>query len=149
MRIAESFEVAFGRETVWNIFLDPVELASCVPGVRDIQLIDPTHYDAEMVVKVPFLALHFAVHGELRESIENSRLVVDLDGESTSFAGAFRAELSVCLDDGPGGGSVIAYEIDMHMTGRLASLGEALMRSTASNMGKAFAENIKARLAAA
>ena len=149
MRIAESFEVASPREAVWKVFLDPVELASCVPGVQDIQLVDPTHYDAEMVVKLPFLTLRFTVHGELTESTENSRLVVGLDGEPASFAGAFRATLTISLDDGPGGGSVIAYEIDMHLTGRLASLGEALMRSTASNLGRAFAQNVKARLAAA
>lgn len=145
MRVADSFVVARSQETVWQVFGDPVQLAACVPGVEGVDVVDEQHYDAAMVVKVSFMTIRFAVHGELLEQEEPRHMVVELAGEPAAFAGAFQATLTVDMQE-VAEGTAVSYTVEAHLTGRLASLGEALLNATAAGMGREFAANLKARL---
>lgn len=145
MHIAESFQVARPQEEVWSVFGDPVQLAACVPGIETVDVVDESHYSAVMVLKVTFMTLRFQVQGELVEQDAPSHMLIDLSGEPAAFAGAFQASLTVDMSD-VDGGTQVSYAVEAHLTGRLASLGEALLNATAAQMGREFASNLKARL---
>jgi carbon monoxide dehydrogenase subunit G len=69
--------------------------------------------------------------------------VGELVGEPVSMAGAFRARVIIDLVP-QDNATLVQYAMDLTMLGRLASLGEAMVRSTSQQLSRQFAENIVA-----
>jgi len=61
--------------------------------------------------------------------------------EPQAMAGAFRARVTIDLVP-VNNGTNVQYIMDITMLGRLASLGEAIVRSTARRISMEFADNI-------
>jgi carbon monoxide dehydrogenase subunit G len=146
MKIAGTLTVPAAIDEVWAVFMDPTRLCPAVPGCEQVDQIDATHYDAVMAVKVQFMTVRARAHGTLLEAEPPRHLAVELVGEQIAMAGAFRALLAVDLapvDEG----THLAYTLDVTMLGRLASLGEAIVRTTARRQAEQFAGNLAAMFA--
>ncbi len=79
--------------------------------------------------------------GTLLEADAPRHLVGELVGEPTSMAGAFRARVTIDLTP-VNDATSIRYAMDLTLLGRLASLGEAMVRSTSQQLTRQFAENL-------
>jgi len=145
VRLQDRFEVPAGLPELWAAFQNPAELAGCIPGVEQVTMTDPEHFTATMTVKLPFMSLTSRVQGSIRMEEAQHRIHVDLTGQPLAFAGAFRARLSAQLQAVSASVTQVAYDMDLQMAGRLASLGEPLIRSTAVKLSQAFAENLQER----
>lgn len=135
-------------EEVWCVLLDPTRLCRAVPGCEEARQVDETHYDALLAVKVQFLTIRSQAHGRLVEVEEPHHLAVELVGEPIAMAGAFRARFGVDLAP-IDGGTTVDYTVDLSMFGRLASLGEAIIHTTAQRQTEQFAANLAALFEAA
>jgi carbon monoxide dehydrogenase subunit G len=135
MKLSGSFEVAAPIEEVWRVLLDPDQFCLVLPGCESARQIDATHYEATLAAKIQFLTIRAKTTGEIVEAQEPHRLVVDLVGQA--MAGAFRAriELDLAETEGRTRGE---YTMDVTMLGRLGSLGEPLVRSTAQKQAQLF-----------
>lgn len=131
------------QEKVWQVFMDPVQLCKVIPGCEQARQLDATHYEAVLSVKVQFMTIHSQAKGTLLEAAAPRHLVGELVGEPTAMAGAFRARVTIDLAPADGGTSV-QYAMNLTLLGRLASLGEAIVRSTSKQLTRQFAENIAA-----
>lgn len=143
MKIAGDFQVAAPVEDVWGVFMDPEQLCRVMPGCEEAHQIDATHYDATLAAKVQFMTIRVRTTGELLESQEPSHLVAEMVGETLAMAGAFRARMTVDLRQEESQ-THVHYELDVTMFGRLGSLGEPLVRSTANRLSTQFADNVSA-----
>ena len=143
MKLEGALTVAAPVEEVWGVLLDPAKLCVAVPGCESARRIDETHYEAAMSVKVQFMTIRSLARGTLLEAVEPRRLVAELVGEPIAMAGAFRARLAVDLSP-LGAATRISYTLDLTMMGRLASLGEAIVRTTAQRQSSQFAANLAA-----
>ncbi len=141
MKLNGAVTVNAPREEVWQLFLDPVQLCRVIPGCEEAQQIDETHYEAVLAVKVQFMTIRSKARGTLLEAVAPHHLVGELMGEPIAMAGAFRARLSIDLV-AAGNATQVRYAMDLTMLGRLASLGEAIVRSTSQQLTKQFAENV-------
>ncbi|SEN80829.1 CoxG family protein [Paenibacillus sp. OV219] len=138
-----SFRVPSDRSHVFAVFMDAEKLAGCVSGVKNIKVLSPTQYEAEMEVKIQFMTLAFKAVGELQESVENESIQVEMSGKPVALAGVFRNRLNVHFDSPVPDETIVTYEMDVQMTGRLASLGEILIRKTVEKSAIEFADNVK------
>ena len=141
MKLTGAVTVSAPQEQVWQLFLDPVQLCRVIPGCEQAQQLDDTHYEAVLAVKVQFMTIRSKARGTLLEAEEPRHLVGELMGEPVAMAGAFRARLSIDLAPS-GSGTDVQYAMELTMLGRLASLGEAIVRSTSQQLTKQFAENV-------
>lgn len=141
MRLNGSIKVNAPREQVWRVFLDPVQLCKVIPGCEQAQQIDKTHYEAVMSVKVQFMTIRSKAKGTLLEADAPRHIVGELVGEPMAMAGAFRSRVTIDLID-EGEMTDVRYVMDLTMLGRLASLGEAIVRSTSQKLARQFADNI-------
>ena len=94
-----------------------------------------------MSVKVQFMTIRSKAKGTLLQADAPLHMVGELVGEPTSMAGAFRARVTIDLVP-KGNATTVQYAMDLTMIGRLASLGEAMVRSTAQQLSREFADNI-------
>lgn len=142
MKLHGSVTVNAPQEEVWRIFRDPTLLCRVMPGCEKAHQLDDTHYEAELSVKVQFMTIHTKARGTLLEVKSPHHLVGELVGEPGKMAGAFRSRISIDLVPVGDTTTGVQYTMDLTMLGRLASLGEAMVRSTAQHMSRQFAENV-------
>ncbi len=128
-------------EHVWQIFMDPARLGRVIPGCEEAQQVDATHYSARLAVRVQFMTIRAQARGTLLEADAPRHLVAEMVGEPLAMAGAFRAHLIVDLTPVEGG-TEVDYTIELTMLGRLATLGEAMIRATSRRLAAEFAQNV-------
>jgi len=143
MKINNQFVIHAKKDDVWDFFMDAEKLAKCVPGCKEINMISPTKYDSVIDVKIQFMTITFKTRGELLKAIEKERIIVEMNGKSIGLVGSFRNKLSVSLLESGKSETLVDYEMDMQMTGRLASLGKVLMKGTITKSSEEFAENVQ------
>jgi uncharacterized protein len=141
MKLHGSIIVNAPQEEVWRLFLDPLQLCRVIPGCEEARQQDETHYEAVLSVKVQFMTIRSKAQGTLLETEEPRHLVAEMVGEPLAMAGAFRARLVIDLEPVVEGTDV-QYSMDLTMFGRLASLGEAIVRSTSRRLTAQFAANV-------
>ncbi len=154
MKLTGEFEVPASAREVWAVFMDPQQLCRVLPGCEAARQIDATHYEASLATKVQFMTIRARAAVELIETEEppeqiaglsaaRGHLVAELVGETLAMAGAFRARLALDLNEEEGR-TQGRYAMEVTMLGRLGSLGEPIVRSTAQKQGDQFAANVSA-----
>jgi carbon monoxide dehydrogenase subunit G len=149
MKLQGVVTVPATQQQVWNLFLDPLQLCKVIPGCEKAQKLDETHYEAVLAVKVQFMTIHSKATGSILNAEEPRLLVGELIGEPLAMAGAFRARVTLQLEPASEAeATAIHYAMDLTMLGRLASLGEAIVRTTSQKLTREFAENVSQLFAA-
>lgn len=141
MKLQGTVTVNAPQERVWQVLIDPVQLCKVIPGCEQARQLDATRYEAVLSVKVQFMTIRAQAKGTLLEADAPRHLVGELVGEPTSMAGAFRARVTIDLTP-VNDATSIRYAMDLTLLGRLASLGEAMVRSTSQQLTRQFAENL-------
>lgn len=141
MKFTGSIAVPALPAAVFDKLNDPQFFASCVQGVEDLEEIDPTHYKAVLATKIAFIRFRFDISVEIVEQVRPERVVAKSEGKPIGSAGRLSSTSSVTLSETEGG-TEVAYEIDMVMTGKLGSIGQPVLKSKAREMEKDFAANL-------
>jgi uncharacterized protein len=141
MKLRGAVTVNAPQERVWRTFVDPKQFCRVMPGCENAKQLDATHYEAILTVKVQFMTIRTKALGTVLEAEEPRHLVGEMVGEPQAMAGAFRARVTIDLVP-VNNGTNVQYIMDITMLGRLASLGEAIVRSTARRISMEFADNI-------
>jgi carbon monoxide dehydrogenase subunit G len=119
---------------VWRLVVDPVGLASCVPGVREVRAVDERTFEGSIVAAVGPMEGDFTFRAVVAEAEFPEALVVEVTGldsvTRSRVEGAVRSRL---VADGDAA-SVLEYSADVAVKGRLAILGEMVLRATAGLM---------------
>lgn len=143
MKVISQFEIHANISDVWSVFMDPVKLASCVPGCKKIKALSQTTYEALVEVKAQFVPIKIRAIGELKEAVENRKLVVEMHGKPVSFKGSFTNRLVVHLSEFSENMTLVSYEMDIQVTGKLAAIGELLMKGSSSKNSEEFVKNVQ------
>lgn len=143
MKISDSFIIEADKNEVWSVFMDVEKLAGCVPGCKTMQALSESEYEADMEVKTKFMTISFQANGQLKDFIEGEELNIEMVGKPMKLAGLFKTKLKVRLIGIESDRTEVIYEMDLQMTGRLASLGDVLMKGTVIKSSREFAENVQ------
>jgi len=125
------------RQTVWAFVNDPARVGSCAPGIESVAVIDDQHYKIVAKVGIGMIKATFAVdvtRGEQRAP-EWSELTATGKAPGSAVDGSARMDLS----DGPDGETVMDWTADVHIHGKLASVGARLIEGTSRKLiGQTF-----------
>jgi uncharacterized protein len=141
MKLKGSITVNAPQEEVWRIFADPTHFCRVMPGCEKARKLDDTHYEAMLAVRVQFVTIRSKALGTILESRAPHHLVGELVGEPQAFAGSYRNKVTIDLVP-INTKTKIQYTMDITMLGRLASMGEAIVRLISHRISKEFADNI-------
>lgn len=120
------------REKVWEIVRDPEVLATALPGTQSLELVSEAEYAGQMHVRVGPVAGVFAGRIVVSEEVppESCTLAVDGRGAPGFANGIGRIHLEE-LEDGR---TLMKYEGEMQVGGRIASVGQRLIDSASKSM---------------
>jgi uncharacterized protein len=137
MQMNDSQRIPASKEKVWAMLNDPAVLKHCIPGCQSLEMTSPTEMTATVVIKV----------GPVKASFGGKVTLSDLDppnsyrisGEgSGGVAGFAKGGATVRLEAESADVTVLHYEVDAQIGGKLAQLGSRLIDSTSKKLAGEF-----------
>ena len=132
--------------TTWEFVMDPERMARCGPGVRGVEILDDTHYRITARVGIGAIAATFRVDAELTEVVDHERAGVRVTAQAPGTAVEGVASMTLADD---GDGSRMDWEARVTISGKLAAVGERLIRSTADRLIRQTFDCVRTRLSEA
>ena len=146
MLIEGKFTLKAPIQKVWNSLLDPVTLASCIPGTEKMEVIDDKTYESVVRQKVGPISVKLKFTTTLTE-VEPPRYIKAVGrGADITKAGTFTQETKVNLTEFPNDEVEVSYSSNVSLVGRLATFGERIMRAKAKSVGEEFTKNLQEKL---
>lgn len=140
MRLQGQERIAAAPEVVWAALHDPAVLKRCLPGCESLETRDAAHYDAVASVKIGPMKARFTGTVTISEADPPHayRIAGDANGGAAGFARG-TASVTLAPDDAPGGGgTLLSYDVDATIGGRMAQVGARLIDASARKMAEAF-----------
>lgn len=128
------------RETVWEALNDPEVLKACIPGCEEIEKTGDNGFSAKVAAKVGPVKARFSGAVELKDL--NPPVSYTIAGEGKGGAAGFaKGGAKVELEETDGGAAtILKYEVNASVGGKLAQIGGRLIDSTAKKYANDFFE---------
>lgn len=126
------------RQTVWEALNDPDVLKQCIPGCEEIEKTGDDGFAAKVSVKVGPVKAKFGGQVTLSDIDPPNGYTISGEGKGGA-AGFAKGGAKVRLEDADGGAAtVLNYEVNASVGGKLAQIGARLIDSTAKKYANDF-----------
>ena len=145
MKIEGRYELPAPPQQVWDTILLPEVLRECIPGCTELEALDETKYRATITTKIGPIKAIFKGQVELTEMDEPNSVVLRGAGEG-GIAGFAKGDARIMLSQGETeNSSVLQYEGDVAIGGKIAQLGSRLVASVTQKLSDQFFQNLAQR----
>ncbi len=146
MTMTGEVQLAAPRQEVWEKLNDPEVLKQCIPGCEQLEKISDNDLQALATVKIGPVKARWKGKVTLEDlDPPNSYRIVGA-GEG-GIAGFAKGGAKVTLAD-KDGGTLLTYDVEAQIGGKLAQLGQRLIHGAAKKMADQFFTNFAAAVAA-
>ena len=151
-------------QAVWSLLLDVDRFAACIPGIEQVRPIDDRTFDGTILASVGPMSGTFGFRARILEAEPLRALAAHVDGTDSVTRSTVAADMRMTLSpvaDGPTEPTErtepsepterteLAYHLTVDVHGRLAIVGDMILRATASVMLQEFAARLRRQLAVA
>lgn len=136
MNVSGEHRVAATRERVWQALHDAEVLHLCIPGCEDVHAEEAHVFTGRVMARIGAVSTVFTGRLMLSEESYPKGWQVAAHAESPS-AGWADGTANVRLSS-VSGGTVVAYRVHLDPGGRLAAVGDRLLRGVAMRMANDF-----------
>ncbi|MGB8841346.1 MAG: carbon monoxide dehydrogenase subunit G [Aliidongia sp.] len=136
MDMTGEYRIAASRTAVWAALNDPEILRQSIPGCDEIDKTSDTEFTAKVTAKVGPVKARFG--GKVTLSDIDPPNGYTISGEGSGGAAGFAkggAKVSLTED---GAATVLHYEVQANVGGKLAQIGSRLIDGTARKMAEDF-----------
>jgi hypothetical protein len=147
MRLSGEERIPATREAVWAALHDGALLGRCLPGCETVEPMGGERYRATAAVSVGPVKARFTGKLAIRDADPPHGYRIDGEGQGGA-AGFARGAATVRLAE-DGDHTLLRYEVDAAIGGRLAQIGSRLVDIAARQMADAFFVNLARELTAA
>ena len=130
------------RPKVWALLNDPEVLKACIPGCESLEKTGDNGFAAVVKTKIGPVSAAFKGKVELSDLTPLVGYTIKGEGEG-GIAGFAKGGAKVALADASGG-TVLHYDVEAHVGGKIAQLGARLIDGVAKNMADKFFANFAA-----
>jgi uncharacterized protein len=137
MQMSDSQRILASKEKVWTALNDPAVLRQCIPGCQSLEMSSPTEMTATVVIRIGPVKATFG--GKVTLSDLEPPNSYRITGEGTGgVAGFAKGGATVKLTSESPDVTVLQYDVDAQIGGKLAQLGGRLIDSTAKKLAGEF-----------
>jgi uncharacterized protein len=146
VRLKGTMDIAAPAEAVWALIIDPTDLAACVPGVRSVRQIDECTFEGTVRASVGPIDGDFSFRSVVVRADFPNDLVVEVEGSDSMTGSRVVARIEADLTGLDGGATTLAYRAEVTTKGRLAIIGDMVLRATAGVMIGQVTNCLRSRL---
>jgi uncharacterized protein len=137
MDLSGEYNISAKRQDVWQALNDPDVLKVCIPGCEEIEKVSDTRFTAKVTMKIG------AVKAKLKGNVELSNIDAPnsytISGQGQGgVAGFAKGGATVNLSDTETGGTLLRYEANAELGGKLAAVGSRVIQGIAKKMADDF-----------
>ena len=136
------------RPRVWAMLNDPEVLKAAIPGCQSLEKTSDTSFAAVVKIKIGPVGASFKGKVQLADIDPPNGYTISGEGEG-GIAGFANGGAKVQLSDAPGGGTLLKYDVQANVGGKIAQLGSRLIDGVAKKLADQFFANLAAAAAPA
>ncbi len=140
MKISGEFIFDGTRDEVWELFRDPEVLASALPGTQNLNKISETEYKGDINVRVGPIVGTFSGHILVSNEVPPESCTLTVEGSGK--AGFVNGSGDVQFFEHGEAQTLMKYEGEAQIGGKLASVGQRLIEMTSKSLTKKGLETI-------
>lgn len=146
MQLTDQRQIMADPATVWAALLDPEVLKACVPGCESMSGTPETGFEAVVVQKVGPVSARFTGVVTLSDIVPGQSLRISGEGKGGP-AGFAKGGANVTLTPAEGG-TLLGYEVNANVGGKIAQLGSRIIDGFAKKMADEFFTRFQAAVEA-
>ena len=135
MKLTGSYKLNVKKEIVWKALNEPDILKKCIPGCESFERKGDTIFEATATNQIGPMNATFSGTINLSNIQENQSYT--LSGEGQSSVGFANGSANVKLEEN-NGSTMLSYEVEVNMGGKVAQLGSRLINGVAKKMTDYF-----------
>jgi len=135
-------QLAAPQQSVWEKLNDAATLKACIPGCEELDKTSDTEFQAVATVKIGPVKARFKGRVTLSDIDPPNGYKISGQGDG-GVAGFAKGAATVKLTP-KDGGTLLAYDVDAQIGGKLAQLGQRLVNGAAKKVADDFFENFAA-----
>jgi uncharacterized protein len=145
MTMTGEVQLPASREAVWAMLNEPAVLKSCIPGCESLYKDSDTEFRAVATIKIGPVKARWK--GKVRFSELDPPNGYRISGEGEGgIAGFAKGGATVSLAD-KDGGTLLSYNVEAQIGGKLAQLGQRLINGAAKKTADDFFANFATAVA--
>jgi carbon monoxide dehydrogenase subunit G len=129
-------QLAAARDVVWTKLNDPEVLKQCIPGCEELNKVSDTEFQAVATIKIGPVKAKFKGRVHLSDMDPPNGYKISGEGEG-GVAGFAKGGAVVKLTE-KDGGTLLSYDVESQIGGKLAQLGQRLVQGTAKKLADDF-----------
>jgi carbon monoxide dehydrogenase subunit G len=137
MQMSGQQRIAADRQSVWRALNDPETLRRSIPGCQSLEREADDRLRAVVEVKIGPISARFAGAVTLSDIDPPNGYTIAGEGQGGTV-GFAKGGAKVRLADSGDGGTLLSYEVEAQVGGRLAQLGGPLIDATAKQLAGRF-----------
>ena len=143
MEITGTYEFAALPQRVWDVLMDPVQIASCIPGCAALEPVGENSYRAKMVISMAAITGNYDATVVLSDVVplESYKLAVEGQGRPGFVKGAATITLRQNAD-----GTIVDVAATVQTGGPIARVGQRLIGGVAKSTQDRFFACLKGKL---
>jgi carbon monoxide dehydrogenase subunit G len=138
-------QLAAPRDVVWAKLNDAEVLKQCIPGCEELNKTSDTEFNAVATIKIGPVKAKFKGRVHLSDMDPPNGYKISGEGEG-GVAGFAKGGAVVKLTD-KDGGTLLSYDVESQIGGKLAQLGQRLVQGTAKKLADDFFNKFAAAVA--
>lgn len=136
MEIKGEYRIAASRDKVFAALNDQEILKACIPGCESLDMLSATEMTAKVRLRIGPVSAAFAGKVTLSDIDPPNGYKISGEGQG-GVAGFAKGGAVVRLTD-DGGVTVLAYDVDAQVGGKIAQVGARLITGTAKKLADQF-----------
>jgi uncharacterized protein len=136
MTMNGEIQLAAPREVVWAKLNDAEVLKQCIPGCEELNKTSDTEFNAIATIKIGPVKARFKGRVNLSDMDPPNGYKISGEGEG-GVAGFAKGGAAVKLTE-KDGGTLLSYDVESQIGGKLAQLGQRLVQGTAKKLADDF-----------
>ncbi len=147
MRFEETLEVSAPRAAAWDFLWQIDRLAACLPGCKDVREVEAGKlFKASFEDSIGPYKVRFDMDITVQESRAPEFVRLSATGRDTHLGTSQQAALDVSLGERDGNRTAVTIAGDVQVLGKVATLGQFVIKRKVSQLSKQFAANLAAAL---
>ena len=118
---------------VWALVDDIPTVASCIPGVHDLEMKGELEFDCVVSQRVGSVKSNFTLHTVVGGIEPRKHLSLESQGQDRALGSSVKANLQFGLDE-QGAGTEVDIVADFQVTGRIATFGHRIIAAKAEQV---------------